>query len=150
MDVTGARSNAVDEKTEYQARVYGAKKSALDVDGSKTATRRVEFEGVRDRDASGGNPRHLATMTHRACDCDDADIDVSYRMCCISANNNPPFKAATLFDTGAHASVNREVAAWIGTQNGPAKQLGARKRGWQDDVVSRNLIEQSDTRKCCL
>ena len=67
-------------------------------------------------------------MNHRACDCDDADIDVSYRMCCISLNNSPPYKASTLFDTGAHASfVNREVAAWIGKQAGRVTQLGAKK-----------------------
>ena len=73
-------------------------------------------------------------MTHRACDCDDADIDVSYRMCCISVNISPPFKASTLFDAGAHASLlNRKVAAWIGQRAGRATRLGARKRGREGD-----------------
>ena len=74
------------------------------VDGHKKFNRRVEFEEIRDRDTRGGKHKQLAIMTHRACDCDDADIDTSYRMCCISVNNGPPFKASTLFDTGAHAS----------------------------------------------
>ena len=65
-----------------------SQKSTPDVDGHKTSSRRVEFKGVRDRDARGGKPRQWATMTHRECDCDDADIDVSYRMCYISVNNN--------------------------------------------------------------
>ena len=40
----------------------------------------------------------------------------------------------TLFDTCAHASfVNCEIAAWIGKQFVPAKQLGARNRGRQED-----------------
>ena len=35
-------------------------------------------------------------------------------MCCLTVGDSPSYKAATLFDTGAHASfVNREVAAWI-------------------------------------
>ena len=89
----------------------------------------------RENHAGGGMPRKSATMTHRACDCDDADIDVSYRMCRISVNNSPPFKASTLFDTGAHASfVNREVAAWIGKQAGRATQLGERN---EDGMTTR-------------
>ena len=136
-DATGARRNAADANTEagWSGRVYGvARKSAPDVDGHKTSSRRVEFEGVRDRDTRGGNPKQLAIMTHRACDCDDADVDVSYRTCCISINNDPPLKASTLFDTGAHASfVNREVAAWIGKHAGRATRLKARKRGREGD-----------------
>lgn len=77
-------------------------------------------------------PQQLATMTHGSCDCDDADVDIFYRMCCVSVHNSPSFKAATLFDTGAHASfVNRKVAAWIEGQLGSARQQGKRKRGGQ-------------------
>ena len=54
----------------------------------------------------------LATISNVKCDCDDADVDITYRMCCITVGTSPSFKAATLFDTGANASyVNREVAA---------------------------------------
>ena len=39
---------------------------------------------------------------------------MTYRMCCLTVGDSPSYKAATLFDTGAHASfVNREVAAWV-------------------------------------
>ena len=122
---TGANTEA-----DRSGRVYGvARKSAPDVDGLKQFGRRVEFEGVRERDNRGGKHKQLAIMTHEACDCDDADIDITYRMCCISVNNGPPFKASTLFDTGAYASfVKREVAAWIGQHAGRATRLGARKR----------------------
>ena len=54
----------------------------------------------------------LATIFNGKCDWDDADADITYRMCCITMGTSPSFKAATLFDTGANASyVNREVAA---------------------------------------
>ena len=56
----------------------------------------------------------LATISNEKCDWDDADIDITYRMYCITVGTSPSFKAATLLDTGANASyVNREVAAWI-------------------------------------
>ena len=72
---------------------------------------------------------------------DDAGIDITYRMCYISVANYPPFKAATLFDTGAHASfIDREDAAWIGKYPGPAKQLGARKRGRREEQEATVLL----------
>ena len=131
-DEAGARrsTTSANTKADRGGRVYGvARKNAPDVDGHKQFSRRVEFEGVRDHDNRGGKHKQLAIMTHGACDCDDADIDITYRMCCISVNNGPPFKASTLFDTGAYASfVKREVAAWIGQHAGRATWLGARKR----------------------
>jgi hypothetical protein len=101
-DDAGARRNNTSTNAEADRDIRGvARKSAPDVDGHSKYSRRVQFEGVRERDTRGGKHKQLAIMTHRACDCDDADIDTSYRMCCISVNNSPPFKASTLFDTGA-------------------------------------------------
>jgi hypothetical protein len=61
----------------------------------------------------------LATISNVECDWDDADVDITYRMCCITVGTSPSFKAAALFDTGANASyVNRKVAAWIEDQAG--------------------------------
>ncbi len=109
-----------------------AKQSVSDAHGHKPATRRIEFEGVKDRDTRGGTPRVLATISTVRCDCDDADVDITYRMCCITVDTSPSFKAATLFDTGANASyVNREVAAWIEDPAGKGKRKGGRKRGWE-------------------
>jgi hypothetical protein len=74
----------------------------------------------------------LATISTVKCDCDDADVDITYRMCCITVGTSPSFKAATLFDTGANASyVNREVVARIEDQAGKGKQKGGRKRRWE-------------------
>jgi hypothetical protein len=73
----------------------------------------------------------LAAISNVKCDWDDADVDITYRMCCITVGTSPLFKAATLFDTGANASyVNREVAAWIEDQAGKGRH-GGRKRGWE-------------------
>jgi len=53
-------------------------------------------------------------------------------MCCVSVRNSPSYKAATLFDTGAHASfVNREVASWIEEHGGTDRQVPQQQRGWQ-------------------
>ena len=53
-------------------------------------------------------------MSYGTLDYVDADVDITYRMHCITVDNSPSFKAAILFDTGAHTSfVNREVAAWV-------------------------------------
>jgi len=74
----------------------------------------------------------LATISTVKCDCDDADVDITYRTCCITVGTSPSFKAATLFDTGANASyVNREVAARIEDLAGKCTQKGGRKRGWE-------------------
>ena len=74
----------------------------------------------------------LATISTVKCDCDDADVDITYRTCCITVGTSPSFKAATLFDTGANASyVSREVAAWIEDQAEKGRQQGGRKRGWE-------------------
>ncbi len=79
----------------------------------------------------------LATISTVKCDYDDADVDITYRMCCITVGTSPSFKAATLFDTGANASyVNREVAAWIEDQAGKGKQKGGRKHGWETERSS--------------
>jgi hypothetical protein len=71
-------------------------------------------------------------LSKNSCDCDDADIDMIYRMCCISVGNSPSYNAATLFDTGAHASfIKREVARWIQEHGGTDRQVPEQKRGWQ-------------------
>ena len=58
-----------------------------------------------------GTPHLLVMTTSLSCDSDGTDIDMIYRMCCITV---PSYKAATLFDRGVHASiVNREVVALI-------------------------------------
>jgi len=58
---------------------------------------------------------------------------MTYRMCCISVGNSPSYKAATLFDTGAHASfVNREVASWIDEHGRTDRQVSNRMRGWHE------------------
>ena len=93
-DEASARRGTTSANTEADrsGRVYGvARKSAPDADGHKQFSRRVEFAGVSERDSRGGKHKQLAIMTHRACDYDDADIDISYRMCYISVNNGPPF-----------------------------------------------------------
>ena len=28
------------------------------------------------------------TMTHPSCNCDDTDVDTTYRMCCITVSNS--------------------------------------------------------------
>ncbi len=76
--------------------------------------REVRFEDKGSRGPRGGTPRLSATTDTASCHCDDIDVDMTYRMCCLTVDNSPSYKAATLFDTGAHASfVNREVAAWV-------------------------------------
>ena len=46
--------------------------------------------------------------------------------------NSPSYNAATLFDTGAHASfIKREVARWIQEHGGTDRQVPEQKRGWQ-------------------
>ena len=91
------RQRDQDHAAEQPPRWQPAKQSAPDVNGNKPATRRVEFEGVKDRDTRGGTPRHLATISCGTCDCDDADVDTTYRMCCITVGTSPSFKAATFF-----------------------------------------------------
>ena len=93
--------------------IYGvARQSVPEADGSKP--REVRFEDKGARGPRGGTPRLSATTATASCDCDDIDVDMTYRMCCLTVGSSPSYKAATLFDTGAHASfVNREVAAWV-------------------------------------
>jgi hypothetical protein len=87
----------------------------------------------KDRDGRGGNNYLSLLLSKSSCDCDDADIDMTDRMCCISVGNSPLYTAATLFDTGAHASfVNREVASWIEEHGGTDRQVPGQKRGWQE------------------
>ena len=37
-----------------------------------------------------------AITTRVSCDCDDTDIDMTYRMCCLTVGDSPSFKAATM------------------------------------------------------
>ena len=98
--------------------IYGvARQSVPDADGSNP--REVRFEDKANRGPRGGTPHLSAITTTASCDCDDIDVDMTYCMCCLTVGDSPSYKAATLFDTGAHASfVNREVAAWVEGQAG--------------------------------
>ena len=93
--------------------IYGvARQSVSEADGSNP--REVRFEDKAGRGSRGGTPHLSAITTTASCDCDDIDVDMTYCMCCLTVGDSPSYKAATLFDTGAHASfVNREVAAWV-------------------------------------
>ena len=93
--------------------IYGvARQSAPEADGSNP--REVRFEDKAGRGSKGGTPHLSAITTTASCDCDDIDVDMTYRMCCLTVGDSPSYKAATLFDTGAHASfVNRKAAAWV-------------------------------------
>ena len=63
-------------------------------------------------------------------------------MCCLTVADSPSYKAATLFDTGAHASfVNREVAAWV---------EGHARRNPSYDVTGGDGVQQPDIRMCSL
>ena len=89
-----------------------ARQSVPDIDGSNP--REVHFEDKATRGSRGSAPHLSAITTIASCDCDDIGIDMTYRMCCLTVGDSPSYKAATVFDTGAHASfVNREVAAWV-------------------------------------
>jgi len=114
------------------AHVWVARKSAPDEHGNEVKESRVQFDVSSNR---GGNNYLSSLASKGSCDCDDADIDMTYRMCCISVGKSPSYKVATLFDTGAHASfVNREVADWIGNQEMTDRQVPNRKRGWQEAI----------------
>ncbi len=93
--------------------IYGvARQSVPDANGSNP--REVRFEDKAGRGSRGGTPHLSAITTTASCDCDDIDVDLTYRMCCLTVGDSPSYKAATLFDTGVHASlVNWEVAAWV-------------------------------------
>ena len=93
--------------------IYGvAGQSVPEADRSNP--REVRFEDKAGNGSRGGTPHLSAITTTASCDCDDIDVDMTYRMCCLTVGDSPSYKAATLFDTGAHASfVNREVAAWV-------------------------------------
>ena len=87
------------------------------------------------------------TMTHPSCNCDDTDVDITYRMCCITVGNSPSFSAATLFDTGSHTSfVNREVTAWIELQaKGDKGYAKHRRLGLETATTSVSLVGTSHT-----
>ena len=85
------RQREQDHPVEQSPRWPAARQSVQEVNGHKPATRRVEFEGVKDRDAR--------------------DVDITYRMCCITVGTSP-----SLFDMGANASnVNRRKEARMGS-----------------------------------
>ena len=124
-----------------------SKRTALKLTRQRTSRASMEMPGrvhlmsivTRSRregssSASKGGYHHLSSIVSKSsCDCDDTDIDMIYRMCCISVENSPSYKAATLFDTGTHASfVNREVATWIEEHGRTDRRHGDRKRGWQE------------------
>jgi len=96
---------------------------------------------------SRGTSQLSTIMTHPSCNCDDTDVDTTYRMCCITVGNSPPFSAATLFDTGTHTSfVNREVAAWIELQaKGNKGYAKCRRLGPETAAASVSLAGTSHT-----
>ena len=77
----------------------------------------MHFREHEDGSSRGGMSQLSTTMTHPSCNCDDTDVDTTYRMCCITVGKSPSFSAVNLFDTGAHTSfVNRKVAVLIELQ----------------------------------
>ena len=134
MDRSGDRTIQADRSKADDAadrsRIYGvARKSAPDEQGYKVKERGVQFSVPKDRDGRGGNNYLSLLLSKSSCDCDDADIDMTYRMCCISVGNSPLYTAVALFDTGAHASfVNREVASWIEEHADGKRQAALRCR----------------------
>ena len=77
----------------------------------------------------GGNTLPAYSLLHITCNCDDTDIDTMYRTCCITTGNSPTsLSVTTLFDTGDNPTsfVNRQVAAWIESQQSP-RAHGKRK-----------------------
>lgn len=51
---------------------------------------RFEERGCKPR---GGKPRLWAITTRVSCDCDDTDIDMNYRMCCLTVGDSPSYRA---------------------------------------------------------
>ena len=91
-----------------------------------TEARTLTTQVVR---ALQGMSQLSATQTHGTCACNDADVDTTFRMCCITVGNSPSYHAATLFVTGALTSfVNRELAAWIEQQVKSDNKYAGRKR----------------------
>ena len=76
-------------------------------------------------------PRQLATISHGTCDFDDADVDIAYRMCCITVGTSPSFKVGTSPSF---------MAAWIENQVGKDKLQGGRKRGWEAERNTTLLL----------
>ena len=66
--------------------IYGvARKSSPDAEGNKP--REVRFEEMG-REPRGGTPHLSAITTIVSCDCDDTDIDMTYRMRCLQLEVN--------------------------------------------------------------
>ena len=55
----------------------------------------VHFNEREDSSSRGGTSQLSTTMTQPSCNCDDTDVDTTYRMCCITVGNSPSFSAAT-------------------------------------------------------
>jgi hypothetical protein len=129
--------------------IYGvARKSAPDEQGYKVKERGVQFNVPKVCDGRGGNNYLSSLLSKSSCDYDDADIDMTYRMCCISVGNSPSYKAATLFDTGADASfVNREVASWIEEHGGTDRQVPEQKRRWQNGPQEPDVPQRHTDRE---
>jgi hypothetical protein len=100
---------------------------------------------------------YWANMPHGTLDCVDVDVDITYRMYCITVDNSPSFKAAILFDMGAHASfVNRGEAAWFEEQECkkeselPADDKRGTRTAYHFGVASWDSVQQSYIRMCGL
>ena len=69
--------------------IYGVtRKSAPDAEGNKP--REVRFE-ERGRESRGVTPHLSAIMTIVSCDCDDTDIDMTYRMRRLTVGDSPSY-----------------------------------------------------------
>jgi hypothetical protein len=94
MDRSGDRSVQVDGRKADDAadrsHISGpARDSVPDEHGYKVKERGVRFDVPKDREGRGGN-HHLSSLVSKSsCDCDDADIDMTHRMCCFSVGNSP-------------------------------------------------------------
>ena len=126
-DVTCARRIAADDKTEYQARYTEPEKALLmlmairlrPAEWSSRESAIVTLEEVNLGNGPLWRTGNVTVMMQTS----------MYHIGCATS-----LWTITLFDSGAHASfVNCEIAAWIVKQFVPGKQLGARKRGRQED-----------------
>ena len=86
MDRSGDRTVQADrsrgDDAADRSRIYGvAWKSEPDEQGHKAKERGVPFDVSRDRDGKGGNNYLSSLVSKSSCDCADADIDMTYRIC---------------------------------------------------------------------
>ena len=133
--------------------IYGvAGQSVPEADRSNP--REVRFEDKAGNGSRGGTPHLSAITTTASCDCDDIDIDMTYRMCCLTVGDSPSYKAATLFDTGAHASFvnSSRVGRGAGKKESelPAEGTRGARPALHYGVTGGDGVQQPDIRMCSL